>query len=54
VVLVGDRGMLTRTQIDMLRKHPGLGWVSALGRNPPPAHLDFVCWQGVVTVGGGK
>jgi transposase len=30
VVLVGDRGMLTQTQIDMLKKHPGLGWVSAL------------------------
>ena len=24
------------------------------GCNPPPAHLDFVCWQGFVTVGGGK
>ena len=30
VVLVGDRGMLTQTQIDMLKKHPGLGWISAL------------------------
>jgi transposase len=30
VVLVGDRGMLTQTQIDTLKKHPGLGWVSAL------------------------
>ena len=30
VVLVGDRGMLTQTQIDTLRTHPGLGWVSAL------------------------
>lgn len=30
VVLVGDRGMLTETQIDQLRQHPGLGWVSAL------------------------
>jgi transposase len=30
VVLVGDRGMLTRTQIDVLKKHPGLGWISAL------------------------
>ncbi len=29
-VLVGDRGMLTRTQIDVLKKHPGLGWISAL------------------------
>jgi transposase len=30
VVLVGDRGMLTQTQIDALRDHPGLGWISAL------------------------
>src|SRR3982751_1671845 len=30
VVLVGDRGMLTRTRIDVLKKHPGLGWISAL------------------------
>jgi transposase len=29
-VLVGDRGMLTRTQVDILKKHPGLGWISAL------------------------
>jgi transposase len=30
VVLAGDRGMLTTTQIDHLRQHPGLGWISAL------------------------
>jgi len=30
VVLVGDRGMLTETQIGKLKEHPGLGWVSAL------------------------
>lgn len=30
VVLVGDRGMLTQVQINMLKKHPGLGWISAL------------------------
>jgi len=30
VVLVGDRGMLTQTQINELRAHPGLGWISAL------------------------
>jgi len=30
VVLVGDRGMLTETQIEYLRRYPGLGWVSAL------------------------
>ncbi|SIN68807.1 Transposase [Singulisphaera sp. GP187] len=30
VVLVGDRGMLTQTQIDVLKKYPALGWISAL------------------------
>jgi transposase len=30
VVLVGDRGMLTQTQIDAVKTHPGLGWISAL------------------------
>ena len=30
VVLVGDRGMLTQTQVEQLRQHPGLGWISAL------------------------
>lgn len=30
VVLVGDRGMLTDVQIDLLREHPGVGWISSL------------------------
>lgn len=30
VVLVGDRGMLTQTQINALKSHPGLGWISSL------------------------
>lgn len=30
MVLVGDRGMLTQTQIDHLRSYPQLGWISAL------------------------
>jgi len=30
LVLVGDRGMLTQTQIEKLRGYPGLGWISAL------------------------
>jgi transposase len=30
VVLAGDRGMLTQTQIEQLREHPGLGWLSCL------------------------
>ena len=34
VVLVGDRGMLTQTQIEKLKQHPGLGWVSALKAGP--------------------
>lgn len=30
IVLVGDRGMLTSVQIEKLKAHPGLGWISAL------------------------
>jgi hypothetical protein len=30
VVLVGDRGTLTQTQIDRLKQSPGLGWIAAL------------------------
>jgi transposase len=30
IVLVGDRGMLTQTQIDNLKTYPQLGWISAL------------------------
>lgn len=30
VTLVGDRGMLTQTQVEHLRNYPGLGWISAL------------------------
>ena len=30
VVLVGDRGLLTETQINHLKRHPGVGWISAL------------------------
>ena len=30
IVLVGDRGMLTQTQIDKLKEYPQLGWISAL------------------------
>ncbi len=30
VVLVGDRGMLTQTQIETLRGYPQLGWIAAL------------------------
>jgi transposase len=30
VILVGDRGMLTQTQIETLKQYPGMGWISAL------------------------
>lgn len=30
LVLVGDRGMLTQTQIEKIRACPGSGWISAL------------------------
>jgi transposase len=30
VVLVGDRGMLTHTQIEHLKQYEGIGWISAL------------------------
>lgn len=33
VVMVGDRGMLTQAQINKLKEHPGLGWISSL-RSP--------------------
>ena len=29
-VIVGERGMLTQARIDSLKKHPELGWISAL------------------------
>lgn len=30
IILVGDRGMLTQTQIETLKQHRGIGWISAL------------------------
>jgi len=39
VVLVGDRGMLTQTQIEVLKNHPGLSWISSLRG---PAVRDLV------------
>ena len=30
IVMVGDRGLLTQTQIDHLKQFPGVGWISAL------------------------
>ena len=40
VVLVGDRGMLTQTQIDKLTAHPGLSWISALRSKSINALVD--------------
>jgi len=40
LVLVGDRGMLTNTQIDKLRAYPGLRWISALRSTAIRALLD--------------
>jgi transposase len=30
LILVGDRGMLTQPQINKLKAHPGIGWITAL------------------------
>jgi len=30
VILVGDRGMLTQTNIDKIKEAPGMGWITAL------------------------
>jgi len=30
VVMVGDRGLLARTKIAVLKEHPGIGWITAL------------------------
>jgi transposase len=30
VVLVGDRGLLTQPQLNKIKAHPGLGWITAL------------------------
>jgi len=45
VVLVGDRGMLTDVQIEALRAHPGLGWVSALRSQAIRGLVDGQCLQ---------
>jgi transposase len=42
VVLVGDRGMLTPPQIDKMKSHPGVGWITA---------LTSVAIRGLVTQG---
>jgi transposase len=45
VVLVGDRGMLTETQLQALRQHPGLGWISALRSDSIRALVADDCLQ---------
>jgi len=40
VTLVGDRGMLTQTQIVKLRAYPGLSWISALRSKSISALVD--------------
>jgi transposase len=40
LILVGDRGMLTDTQIEKLRAYPGLRWISALRSTAIRALLD--------------
>ena len=47
LVLVGDRGMISNVQIDLLKKHPGVDWVTAL-RNPEVAEMNA---QGVLQIG---
>jgi transposase len=40
IVLAGDRGLLTATQIETLRQYPGLGWISALRSEAIRALID--------------
>lgn len=46
VVLVGDRGMLTQTQIEVLKQHAGIDWIGALKSGA----IHRLIQQGVVTV----
>jgi len=45
VVLVGDRGMLTSTQIEMIKNYPGLGWISSLRSKAIRKLVDTECLQ---------
>ncbi len=44
IVFVGDRGMLTETQIETVKSHPGIGWVSA----PRATAIRKLAGQGAV------
>ncbi len=45
LVLVGDRGMLTAARIRDLRRHPGLGWISALRHHDLRRLVQHGCLQ---------
>jgi transposase len=45
VVLVGDRGLLTRTQLGILKQYPGLGWISALRSAEVRSLVETGCLQ---------
>lgn len=46
LVLVGDRGMLTQTQIEVLKQHPGIDWIGALKSGA----ISRLIQQGVMSV----
>jgi transposase len=45
VVLVGDRGLLTQPQIDKLKAHPQMGWITALTSVAIRGLLGEGCFQ---------
>jgi transposase len=45
IILVGDRGMLTQTQIEALKAHPGVGWISALRSEKIRQLVEQKCLQ---------
>jgi len=45
VVLVGDRGMLTSTQLKEIQNHPGIGWISSLRSKAIRKLVDSECLQ---------
>jgi transposase len=45
VILVGDRGMLTQAQIEALKAHPGIGWISALRSEKIRQLVEQECLQ---------
>ena len=45
VVLVGDRGVLAHVQVEHLKRHRGLGWVSTLRAPQIRALVEQDLWQ---------